>query len=260
MNTSLEGKSVVITGGASGIGAKTCEMAAAAGAMVTIADLDKQKGDALAQAIKQSGGRAQFVRTDISDEEQVKAMVAAAVSSFGRIDAAFNNAGLSGYSHQGKNTQVPFAEIPVEGFQRVIDVNLLGTFLCMKYEILEMLKTGGGSIVNTSSCAGILAIGGAPDYVAAKHGVIGLTKAGALDYATQNIRVNAILPGIILTPMMETSFAANPQMKQWAAEAQPNKRLGKPEEIAAAALWLMSDAASLVTGISMPVDGGYSMV
>ena len=249
----LKGKSIIVTGGASGIGEAASLLAARAGARVTVADLNQSLGDAVVKRIKADGGEAQFVRTDIADESQVKAMVAAAVSSYGRLDGAFNNAGVP-------NAGLPLAELSFDAFQRNIGVNLCGTFLCMKYEIAAMLKTGGGAIVNTSSNAGILAISNAADYVAGKHGVVGLTKSGALDYATQNIRVNAVLPGVIRTTMMEVAFAANPDLVKWATDIQPNKRIGKPDEVAEAALWLLSDAASLITGISMPVDGGYSMV
>ena len=249
----LKGKSIIITGGASGIGEAAALLAARAGARVTVADLNRSLGDAVVKEIRTNGGEAQFVRTDIAEEAQVQAMVAAAVSSFGRLDGAFNNAGVP-------NAGLPLAELSFDAFRRNIGINLCGTFLCMKYEIAAMLKTGGGAIVNTSSNAGVLAIANGADYVSSKHGVIGLTKSGALDYATQNIRVNAVLPGVIRTAMMEVAFAANPQLVRWASDIQPNKRIGQSHEVAEAALWLLSDAASLVTGISMPVDGGYSMV
>ena len=249
----LKGKSIIITGGASGIGEAAALLAARAGARVTVADLNRSLGDAVVKEIRTNGGEAQFVRMDIAEEAQVQAMVAAAVSSFGRLDGAFNNAGVP-------NAGLPLAELSFDAFRRNIGINLCGTFLCMKYEIAAMLKTGGGAIVNTSSNAGVLAIANGADYVSSKHGVIGLTKSGALDYATQNIRVNAVLPGVIRTAMMEVAFAANPQLVQWASDIQPNKRIGQSHEVAEAALWLLSDAASLVTGISMPVDGGYSMV
>ena len=147
-----------------------------------------------------------------------------------------------------------------EVFRAALEVNLVGTFLCMKHEINALLQNGGGSIVNTSSDAGILAIANAADYVSSKHAVIGLTKAGALDYATRNIRVNALIPGVTRTGMMQVAFAENPELEQWAADIQPNKRIAEPAEIAEAALWLLSEAASFVTGSSMLADGGYAMV
>jgi 2,5-dichloro-2,5-cyclohexadiene-1,4-diol dehydrogenase 1 len=259
--TDLTGRSLIITGGASGIGEAASIRAARAGARITIADLNQSAGERLAAKIRSDGGEAQFQRTNIADERQVQAMVEAALSAYGRLDGAFNNAGVVGFSQKGQHARPAlFIDVPLDSFREVMEVNVCGTFLCLKYEIPAMLKSGGGSIVNTASPAGILAIPGAPDYMASKHGVIGLTKSAALDYATQNIRVNAVLPGVTRTPMMEGSFAANPQIEAWAAEVHPVKRLGQPHEIAEAALWLLSDAASFVTGISMSVDGGYSMV
>lgn len=256
----MQNKSIIITGGASGIGAATVLLAASKGAHVTIADLDRSAGEALRDQVVAQGGKAQFVATDIADEAQVRAMVDAAVATYGRLDGAFNNAGIPGYSHQPNVETVHFADLPLSAFVRSLTVNAVGTFLCMKYELQAMLVSGGGSIVNTSSIAGILALEAAADYVAAKHAVIGLTKAAALDYARKNIRVNAVLPGVVRTQMMEASFAENPELIEWTSSMQPIGRIGMPVEIAEAAVWLLSDAASLVTGISMPVDGGFSMV
>lgn len=256
----MQNKSIIITGGASGIGAATVLLAASKGAKVTIADRDCEAGEALCDQVVALGGTAQFVATDITDEAQVRAMVDAAVSTYGRLDGAFNNAGIPGYSHQPGVETVHFADLPLSAFVRSLTVNAVGTFLCMKYELQAMLVSGGGSIVNTSSIAGILALEAAADYVAAKHAVIGLTKAAALDYARKNIRVNAVLPGVVRTQMMEASFAENPELIEWTSSMQPIGRIGMPVELAEAAVWLMSDAASLVTGISMPVDGGFSMV
>lgn len=257
----LSQKSIVVTGGGSGIGAAAALRLGEQGAHVTVADINEQGGHEVVAQILSGGGQAQFLRTDISCEADVRAMVDAAVNTYGRLDGAFNNAGVPAHSHQGHGKELTFlADMPVEIFRRGVEINVVGTFLCMKYEIAAMKKTGGGSIVNTSSGAGILAIAGAADYIAAKHAVIGLTKSAALDYATVPIRVNALIPGVIRTPMMEASFEEHPHLYDWAAEMQPNKRLGKPVEVAEAAVWLLSDAASLVTGISMPVDGGYTMV
>lgn len=259
--TDLSQKSIVVTGGGSGIGAAAALRLGEQGAHVTVADINERGGHEVVAQILSGGGQAQFLRTDISREADVRAMVDAAVNIYGRLDGAFNNAGVPAHSHQGQGKELTFlADMPVEIFRRGVEINVVGTFLCMKYEIAAMKKTGGGSIVNTSSGAGILAIAGAADYIAAKHAVIGLTKSAALDYATVPIRVNALIPGVIRTPMMEASFEEHPHLYDWAAEMQPNKRLGKPVEVAEAAVWLLSDAASLVTGISMPVDGGYTMV
>lgn len=256
----MQNKSIIVTGGGSGIGAATVLLAASKGANVTIADLNRSAGEAVRDQVIAQGGKAQFVETNIADEAQVQAMVEAAVGTYGRLDGAFNNAAIPAYSHQPGVETVHFAELPVSAFIRSMTVNVVGTFLCMKYELQAMLVGGGGSIVNTSSMAGILAVEAAADYVAAKHAVIGLTKTAALDYARKNIRVNAVLPGVVRTQMMEASFAENPELIEWTNSMQPIGRVGMPVELAEAAVWLLSDAASLVTGISMPVDGGFSMV
>ncbi len=257
MNASLDGKSIVVTGAGSGIGAAFARMAAAAGARVTLADLDEAAGQSVVTKITEAGGQARFVRCDIGDEAAVRALVDAAVDAFGRLDGAFNNAGRPSFSHT--DVASALVDMPNAAMERAISTNLMGTFWCLKYEIAAMLRTGGGSIVNTASNAGVLAIPNAVDYIATKHAVIGLTKSVALDYARQGIRVNAVLPGVTRTKMMEESFARTPELNDWAAEVQPNGRVGEPGEIAAAALWLLSDAASFVTGTSMHVDGGYAM-
>ncbi|WP_419827178.1 glucose 1-dehydrogenase [Sphingomonas sp.] len=254
---SLDGKSIVVTGAGSGIGAAAGRMAAAAGARVMLADRDQAAGEAVLAGIVDAGGEARFARCDIGDEAAVRALVDAAVEVFGRIDGAFNNAARPSFSHT--DVAKALADMPNEAMERAIAVNVMGTFYCLKHEIAAMLGTGGGAIVNTASNAGVLAIPNAADYVTTKHAVIGLTKSAALDYARAGIRVNAVLPGVTRTKMMEESFARNPELNEWAAEVQPNGRVGEPEEIAAAALWLLSDAASFVTGIAMHVDGGYAM-
>ena len=256
-STSLSGKSIVITGAGSGIGAAAARMAAEGGACVTLADLDQSAGEAVLSEITAAGGEARFVRCDIGDEAAVCGLVKAAVEAFGRLDGAFNNAARPSFSHT--DTANALADLPTAAMERAVTVNLMGTFWCLKYEIPAMLGTGGGAIVNTASNAGVLAIPNAADYVATKHAVIGLTKAAALDYARAGIRVNAVLPGVTRTKMMEESFARNPELNDWAAEVQPNGRVAEPEEIAAAALWLLSDAASFVTGVSMHIDGGYAI-
>ncbi len=217
-------------------------------------------GEELVKRIRGEGGEAQFVRTDIADEEQVKAMVGAAMSAYGRLDGASNNAGLPPHS-SARNGTFPLADLPVATFHLALWVNVIGTFLCMKYEIAAMLTSGGGAIVNTSSANGLVAIPAAADYIASKHAIIGLTKAAALDYATQGIRVNAVLPGVIRTPML---YSAGPEGDTGFADAyvavMPIARLGEPSEVAEATLWLLSDAASLITGASLPVNGGQTMV
>jgi NAD(P)-dependent dehydrogenase (short-subunit alcohol dehydrogenase family) len=202
--------------------------------------------------IKEAGGEAILVHADVSKPEDTQAMVDQAVAAFGSLDCAFNNAGISG----GRDRLLT-ADYLEEDWDRVISINLKGVWLCMKAEIPQMLKQGGGAIVNTASIAGLVGLTGTIAYVAAKHGVTGLTKAAALEYAKSGIRVNAVCPGYIQTPMVQGIFAENEGFEERAASRHPVGRLGEPEEIAQAVVWLSSDAASFVTGHNMPVDGGY---
>ena len=188
---------------------------------------------------------------DVSKAEEVQRMVSETVSRFGRIDAAFNNAGI----HTG--TRIPFHEYPEDEWDRVIGVNLKGVWLCIKYELPQMLAQGGGAIVNTSSVAGLVASSGTSAYTASKHGVAGLTKSAAIDYARQGIRVNAVAPGVIMTPMMDLIMESNNTPQAQLDDDQPIGRMGKPEEIAEVVVWLCTDAASYVTGHVFPIDGGY---
>ena len=247
---SLSGKSILVTGASTGIGRDTALLAAKAGARVTVADVNSDLGRATADEIAKMGGIGQFVRCDVSNEEDVASMVEATVSAYGRIDACFNNAGVA-------NTGKRVHELGQAEFRRVIDVNVVGVFLCMKHEIAAMLRTGGGAIVNTASAAGAIAFDAASDYVASKHAVLGLTKAAALDYAKSGIRVNAVMPGIVRTPMLAGLFAAAPEAEQYFVDRTPMGRLGEPGEIAKAVLWLMSDDASFVTGAGLSVDGAF---
>jgi 2,5-dichloro-2,5-cyclohexadiene-1,4-diol dehydrogenase 1 len=247
----LKKRSVLVTGAGSGIGREAARLAAQAGASVTVADLDAAGGEETVKQIRAEGGVAQFVRTDISDEAQVAAMVAAAVSAYGRLDGAFNNAAI------GQASQL-MHEISGEVFRRAIDINTTGTFYCMKHEVAAMLKNSGGAIVNTSSAAGVTAFPTAGEYIASKHAVLGLTRAGALDYGAQGIRVNAVLPGATLTPMLQGAMAKTPGLEEYLMAQQPVGRLGTPLEIARAAIWLLSDHASFVTGACLSVDGGYT--
>jgi NAD(P)-dependent dehydrogenase (short-subunit alcohol dehydrogenase family) len=199
--------------------------------------------------IKKAGGEAIFVKADVSKAAEVEAMVNKAVETYGRLDCTFNNAGVEGVF-------ATTADCTEETWDRVITINLKGVWLCMKYEIAQMLKQGGGTIVNTASVAGL--VGGAlmPAYVASKHGVVGLTRTAALEYAKSGIRVNAVCPGAIRTPMMERGIALRPEFEGQALAAEPIGRMGRPEEIAEAVAWLCSEAASFVTGHAMAVDGG----
>lgn len=249
----IQDKSIIVTGGADGIGAAAAKLLAEHGARVTIADLNDELGTALAASILDRGGEAQFIHTDIAKVDDVKAMVALAVQTFGRLDGAFNNAGVP-------NIGRLLHEVTVEEWNRCMAVNLTGTFYCMKYEIEAMLETGGGAIVNTSSTAGLVTVPVTAEYTASKHGVSGLTKAAASDYGHHNIRVNAIAPAAVRTAMYARFAQTNPQFEEQVAQLHPIGRSSEPVEQASAALWLLSDAASFVTGVILPVDGGYTAV
>ncbi len=247
---SFDGKVALVTGGAGGIGRTTALAFAAAGAAVVVADRDEKAGTQVAEEIVANGGRAGFVQVDVARATDVQRMVDFAVSRFGRLDVAFNNAGIELESK-------PTADCDEDTFDRVINVNLKGVWLCMKYEIAQMLaQGGGGAIVNTASVAGLIGAPLMPAYCASKHGVVGLTKAAAAEYGRQKIRVNAVCPGVINTPMMERAFEADPRRRARMERVHLLKRVGEPQEVANAVLFLCSDAASFVTGHPMAVDGG----
>ena len=248
----LDGKVALITGAGSGIGRATSKIFAREGARLVIADLDVAGGDETLRAIKENGGEALFVPADVSQPATADELVAKAVSAYGRLDCAFNNAGIEG---AGALTH----KCTIENWNRVIAINLTGVWLCMKAEIARMLEQGGGgAIVNTSSVAGLAGSRGGPAYVASKHGVAGLTKAAALEYGRHGIRINAVCPGPIRTPMMQRIMAmsGNEAAEERFIKGEPLRRFGQPEEIGEAVAWLCSDRASYVTGIPMPVDGG----
>lgn len=247
-----EPKVALVTGASSGIGKATAEAFASAGYAVALADRDEAAGKRVAAAIEASGKRAMFVRCDVADESDVASLVEQTVGRFGRLDAAFNNAGIEG-------DPAPTADCSGANFDRTIAVNLKGVWLCMVHEIRQMLKQeGGGAIVNCASIAGLVGFAGLPAYVASKHGVVGLTRTAALDYATSNIRVNAVCPGAIETPMLERVMAAGEETRRAILDGEPVGRLGRPEEIAAAVVWLCSDGASFTTGQALAVDGGWT--
>lgn len=245
----LEGKAIVVTGGASGIGRAACLAFAREGARVLLSDVDVAGGEETAAAVRAVGVEARFLRTDVTDEAQVEALVSAALTAFGRLDCAFNNAGITG-------AVGPLHEIECEAFERTLRTNLVSIFLCMKHEIRAMLKQGGGAIVNTASGAGVVATPTLSAYCSSKHGVLGLTKTAALENARTGIRVNAICPGSVDTPMLQRYMGKNPGIEKLIRAGQPGGRLGRPEEIAEAAVWLCSDRASFVSGASIFVDGG----
>lgn len=246
----LEGKVVLVTGAGSGIGRATALTCVREGAKVVAADVEVAGGEATVAQIKQAGGDATFVQADVSLAAAVEALMAQAVATYGRIDCAHNNAGIEG-------ALAMTAEYPEDDWDRVIAVNLKGVWLCMKYELPQMLRQGGGAIVNTSSLAGLVGARRMSAYVASKHGVAGLTKTVALEYAKSGIRINAVCPGIIRTPMVERAFLSrHADLEGRLASAEPIGRLGTPEEVAEAVVWLCSDAASFVTGHTLTVDGG----
>jgi NAD(P)-dependent dehydrogenase (short-subunit alcohol dehydrogenase family) len=250
MYSGFHGKVALVTGAGSGMGRAAAQIFAREGAQVVVADIDPAGGEETVRLLREAGGEASFVRCDVSRAAEVEAMVRHAVERFGRLDCAFNHAGISAGS--GGTTG-----LTEEEWDLVIDVNLKGVWLCMKYEIPPMLAQGGGAIVNTASVAGFIGQPRNPNYAASKHGVLGLTKSAALEHARNGIRVNAVCPGPIRTPMLERGIARSPDLEQALVAGQPNGRLGTAEEVAEAAVWLCSDAASNITGHPLVIDGGY---
>src|SRR5256714_9221421 len=250
---SFAGKVAFVTGAANGIGRAAALAFAREGVSVVVADITEQGNRETARMIEEQGGRALAVRCDVTRAEDVKVALAKTVEAFGRLDFAFNNAGIE------PRKPAPTAEYEEEEWNRIIDTNLRSVFLCMKHEIPLILKQGGGAIVNTSSGAGIIGIKGSPAYTAAKHGVIGLTRAAALDYAAPNIRINAVCPGYIDTPMMGRFTGGTPEGIAKVVAEEPVGRMGKPEEIAAAAVWLCSDSSAFVIGHALVIDGGQTI-
>ena len=250
MAGSLAGKVALVTGASSGIGRASALAFAREGARVVVADVTVEGGQETVRLIKHAGGEALFVEANVAQAAEVESLVQQAVATYGRLDCAHNNAGVEG--------QAAFTADDTEAnWDRVLAVNLKGVWLCMKYEIRQMLAQGGGAIVNTASGVGLIGIRGGGAYVASKHGVVGLTKTAALEYAKSGIRVNAVCPGVIQTPMVERITRQYPRAAETMAAAHPIGRTGNPEEIAEAVVWLCSDTASFVTGHAMAVDGGY---
>jgi NAD(P)-dependent dehydrogenase (short-subunit alcohol dehydrogenase family) len=249
----LKGKIALITGASSGIGRSSAMVFARHGAKLVLADVNTTDGEETAAMVHAASGEAIFVKTDVSQASEVEALVARAVAEHGRLDCAFNNAGIDG-------SIGPTADCSEDNWEKVLAVNLTGVWLCMKYEIRQMLSQGGGAIVNTASIAGLVGYPGLPAYVASKHGVVGLTRAAALEYAKQNLRINAVCPGAIRTPMLDHAIRAGIIAEEQMTALHPIGRLGTPEEIGEAAAWLCSERASFIVGHALAVDGGMIAV
>lgn len=250
MSADLRGKVAIVTGGTSGIGRETAVLFGKAGAKVVVSGRREAEGAQTVELIRAAGGEGLFVKTDVAKAADVQAMVQKTVEKFGRVDVAFNNAGIEG-------NWMPIVDQPEEDWDRVIDINLKGVWLSLKYEVQQMLKQGGGgTIVNMSSVAGLMGSSGAGTYCASKHGVIGLTRTAALEYAKQGIRVNAVCPAVIETPMADRLFG-EPEVEKYILGMHPIGRFGKSAEIAEAVLWLCSEKSSFMTGHYIVLDGGF---
>lgn len=248
----FDGKVALVTGGGAGIGKATAIAFAREGAKVVIGNRNSEAGEAVVKEIQDNGGEASFLRTDVSQEADVKALVDHAVSKFGRLDVAFNNAGIGGKAG-------PTADQTSENFDEVMSINVKGVWLSMKYQIQQMLETGGGAIVNNSSVGGLLGFAGVGIYSASKHAVMGLTKSAALEYSAHGVRVNAVNPAVIRTAMSEGLARGRKLKPDDFGALHPIGRIGEPHEVAEAVLWLCSDKASFVTGTATCVDGGFTV-
>ena len=246
----LDGKVGLVTGAGSVIGRASALTFAREGAKVAVSDVVVEGGQETVRLIQQAGGEARFFAADVSQAAQVEKLIQDIVAVYGRLDCAHNNAGVEG-------ALASTEEYPEDQWDKVLAVNLKGVWLCMKYQIPQMLAQGGGAIVNTASGAGLIGVAGMSAYVASKHGVVGLSKTAALEYAKSNIRVNSVCPGLIQTPMVERIIGNSPQMGEALVASEPIGRVGQPQEIAESVVWLCSESASFVTGHAMSVDGGF---
>ena len=246
----LKGRVALVTGAGSGIGRQSALAFARAGAKVVVSDIVIEGGEETVRMIKDAGGEALFVKCDVSKVDDVKALIDKVIATYGKLDCAHNNAGIEGM-------MAPCTECTEENWDRTIAINLTGVFLCCKYELPHMVEQGGGVIVNTASVAGLVGSAGLPAYCASKGGVVNLTRALALEHAMNNIRINAVCPGVIHTPMIDRLTGNDAEAAAAFTAMEPVGRMGEPEEIAAAVVWLCSDEASFVTGVPFPVDGGF---
>lgn len=251
MAETLTGRIILVTGGSTGIGRATAAILAQQGATVVIADVQDAEGEKTVAEITAAGGRAEYQHVDVGNDPEVAALIAGIAARHGGLDGAFNNAGIEGPTAK-------ILDVTLGDWERVIRVNLTGVFLCMKHEIAQMTRQGrGGSIVSTASAAGLIGIPGAVSYNASKHGVVGLTKTVALEYASRGIRVNAVCPGFIETPMLSRVTDASVKIREQLIAGVPMRRVAQPSEIGHTVAWLMSDHSSYVTGVALPVDGGW---
>ena len=251
MTDTLNGKVALVTGAGSGIGRASALKFASEGARVVVSDIDSDSGQATVDAIESAGGHAIFVKADVSDRTDVEAMISRTIEVYGQLDCAFNNAGIEGA------VGVSIADLPEDDWDQVIDINLKGVWLCMKYQLAHMEKQGSGTIVNTASVAGLVGGTFGAAYYASKHGVVGLTKAAAIEYGKSNIRVNAVCPGVIRTEMAERLLKGKKEVEGAITAQHPLGRLGTADEVADTVAWLCSDTSSFVTGQAIAVDGGF---